>query len=457
MIKSSFLTAILVCAGIGANAQICDLKDMSVELTPELLQKIGFEPEGEIFEFITFKTLLVNFGDPTPREIPINEDGDTQTFDLIPVQINTAADVRSARSRFLTEVGAQLPTPGKNDSIGVSGGFMRIQDLRNLRFDGNIRAVDNSSKVSWWRQGKSNTPIWLNVALQPSPDSRDMKVDASFDVGATNASTPFGKIFDVLTLPVTILSGVFDFDSVGDAFDAEISRQIDKQVQAQKDSIAPYVDQLFDIPSINNFVSDKAFLFASVYKGRLKFLDQTGFYGTNPDPVPMRILSQTIFLPASADATVELRFFKGSKPEDTNSYLTEATACQLSADLNLLLRLRDEINGASEQLHSVSAGDNLHAISERYYGSQEFVMTISQLNGIENPNELQVGQQLRIPQVSTLADRETYVVQEGDTLWSIAEKNLGDAELSSELANKGLFPNGADLIYPGMTVLLNDR
>lgn len=455
MIRSCTLAAIISLAANISNAQICELMDISVDLTPELLEKIGFQPEGEIFDFILFKSLILDFGDPTPRDVPVNENGDIQTFDLIPVQINTVADVRSARSRFLTEVGAQLPEPGKNDSIGVSGGFMQIQDLRNLRFDGKIRAVDNSSKVSWWRQGKSNTPIWLNIKLSSSPDSRDMAVDATFDVGATNATTPFSKIFDLLTFPVTILSDIFDFDSAGDALDAEISKQIDERIEAQKDDIAPYVNQLFDIPSINNFVSNKTFLFASVYKGRLKFLAETGFYGANPDPVSIQMLGNTIYFPASADATVELKFFKGSDPDDTNSYLTEATACQLSADLKLLLRLKDEMEGAPAQIHSVSAGENLHTISAQYYGSQEFVMTISQLNNIKDPNRLQVGQPLKVPQVSSLANRESYAVQEGDTLWSIAEKNLGDAKLSSNLASQGMFPNGADLIYPGMTVNLN--
>ncbi len=84
-------------------------------------------------------------------------------------------------------------------------------------------------------------------------------------------------------------------------------------------------------------------------------------------------------------------------------------------------------------------------------------MTIAQLNGIKNPNALAVGKELTIPRVSHMADVNTYVVQDGDTLWAIAEEKFGDANRLAALVEGNSLPNGANKIYPGMAIQLPEN
>ena len=318
-----------------STAQQCVLSGADVKLTAEALGRIGFKPEGEMFKFVEFTDLKVIFGEPSNLQVPINEHGDTVAVSLVPVTIDIQGKVNSARERFLREVGSQLPRPGKNDSIGVTGGFMRIHNPTTIRLSGNIRAVDNSSKVKWWRQGKSSTPVWLDIALVREDANADLKLDASFDTGNTSATTPFSVIIDAIALPATFVSGIFDWDTLGTQLDDKIGRDIDQRIAQEKEAIKPYVDKMFDIRSINNLVSDAALLFATVYKNRLKFTQLTGFTGTNPEPI--RVLG--LELPSPEDADVIIRLNKSSVPEDAATHLSNKTACQLQSDLNLLKRL----------------------------------------------------------------------------------------------------------------------
>jgi len=64
--------------------------------------------------------------------------------------------------------------------------------------------------------------------------------------------------------------------------------------------------------------------------------------------------------------------------------------CDLSIDSSLPAPVH-------AQKYTVQPGDTLSKISQQFYGSPNHYMKIAQANGIENPNLIQVGQELDIP------------------------------------------------------------
>jgi len=118
--------------------------------------------------------------------------------------------------------------------------------------------------------------------------------------------------------------------------------------------------------------------------------------------------------------------------------------------------------------HSVENGETLWSISEKYYGTGYNWVDIKEANNLTNADEIHKGQELTIPDVTprVLADAqsvtpvesispteaqkpeetkeiakesndqtpETYTVKSGDSLWKIAEANLGDGNKWTEIA-----------------------
>lgn len=138
-------------------------------------------------------------------------------------------------------------------------------------------------------------------------------------------------------------------------------------------------------------------------------------------------------------------------------------------------------------VHDVSEGENLWTISEKYYGTGYNWLDIANENSIENPGDIEVGDQLTIPDVehretsaniptkpitqvptptskvipqiiedreNMMDENEIYVVQDGDNLWKIAENkyksgyNWVDIASANDLQNPGLVTTGQELIIP---------
>ena len=49
------------------------------------------------------------------------------------------------------------------------------------------------------------------------------------------------------------------------------------------------------------------------------------------------------------------------------------------------------------QLYIVQAGDNLSKISKHFYGDANKYMSIAKANGLDDPDKIKVGQELKIP------------------------------------------------------------
>ncbi|MFZ5951747.1 MAG: LysM peptidoglycan-binding domain-containing protein [Candidatus Rifleibacteriota bacterium] len=113
-------------------------------------------------------------------------------------------------------------------------------------------------------------------------------------------------------------------------------------------------------------------------------------------------------------------------------------------------------------IYVIKEGDSLKSIAEKYYGSENKERVIADLNFIENPSSVKVGEEI-IVDVKPLGKSEeikkaiskdkigqafngnqkTYTIQKGDTIAKIAKQLLGKTSDAGLLikANPGLNPN----------------
>jgi S-formylglutathione hydrolase FrmB/LysM repeat protein len=101
--------------------------------------------------------------------------------------------------------------------------------------------------------------------------------------------------------------------------------------------------------------------------------------------------------------------------------------------------------------HTVVAGETLWALALRFYGDAELDRLIATASGIADPNVIDVGQRLIFP------DFTRYTAVAGDTLSALASRFYGDAELdrliatASGIADPGGIDAGQRLIIPDIT------
>lgn len=111
---------------------------------------------------------------------------------------------------------------------------------------------------------------------------------------------------------------------------------------------------------------------------------------------------------------------------------------------------------AEERVHVVQAGENLYRIGLQYGISWT---VLAEYNTIANANDLEVGQQLRIPPAgsapgatATSAPQVTHVVQPGETLGIIAQQYgvaWPDIAQANGLAPPYIIHAGQSLVIPG--------
>lgn len=122
-----------------------------------------------------------------------------------------------------------------------------------------------------------------------------------------------------------------------------------------------------------------------------------------------------------------------------------------------------EVNPAAGQgatgdtsIYVVQAGDTLAAIARRFGTT---IAELVRLNSLADPDRIAIGQKLVVPGAGSAApaqgtttegERQTYVVQAGDSLLSIARRfgvTTKDLQAANNLSNP-------DLIYPGQVLVI---
>ena len=56
--------------------------------------------------------------------------------------------------------------------------------------------------------------------------------------------------------------------------------------------------------------------------------------------------------------------------------------------------------GGDSQPYTIKSGDNLSKVSEKFYGTAAKYSEIAKANGIDNPDHIQVGQEIQVPPLS---------------------------------------------------------
>ncbi len=119
-----------------------------------------------------------------------------------------------------------------------------------------------------------------------------------------------------------------------------------------------------------------------------------------------------------------------------------------------------------QSTYVVKQGDDLWSIAKNLYGSGYNWIDLATANKLQNPNVLNVGSTLKVPDVKTRTvvqnnvattqptiTEKTYTVVKGDCLWNIAIRAYGDGYKWVQIAKANNLTH-PDLIYPGNVFVL---
>lgn len=158
----------------------------------------------------------------------------------------------------------------------------------------------------------------------------------------------------------------------------------------------------------------------------------------------------------------------------TPSLTTDLTSpTPLMTSLPLSLATPSELNTlqppapALPVQYQVQPGDSLWHIADAFYGSGFKTEELTATNKLTDPDELQVGQIILIPSLETdqtvpiitsdvPTQPDVYQVQSGDSLWKIAEQQLGSGYKWVDLyrLNQQSVGSNPNLIYPNSRLRL---
>ncbi|MEV0034068.1 LysM peptidoglycan-binding domain-containing protein [Nocardia sp. NPDC050793] len=106
--------------------------------------------------------------------------------------------------------------------------------------------------------------------------------------------------------------------------------------------------------------------------------------------------------------------------------------------------------------HTVRSGEVLFDLAQRFYGNPELWPLIAQANGIIEPRRLQIGTVLVIPERPG-GSRRTHTMRDGDTLFALARRFYGNAELwpviaqANDIDDPNTIPTGKVIVIPDLS------
>jgi nucleoid-associated protein YgaU len=206
-----------------------------------------------------------------------------------------------------------------------------------------------------------------------------------------------------------------------------------------------------------------------------KNLSLNSIVGTIQDNLPSLLIGFLIFILLLIGLTHFIQNRDQGEAAMTTNKVEKQTMLQKIKDVFTNQAPEDktpEKKAPEVKTYTVASGDNLWMIAEKNYKSGYNAYDIAKANNINDPNMINEGQKLVIPdispkeittaqtgQTSSIASGEvtiktdSYTVQTGDSLWVIAQKSYGDGYMWTRLAKANEISN-PDLIYAGDKIVI---
>ncbi len=106
----------------------------------------------------------------------------------------------------------------------------------------------------------------------------------------------------------------------------------------------------------------------------------------------------------------------------------------------------------------VRRGDSLWKLAERHLGGGKHWRKIAAVNPqLSDPNLIRIGEWIRLPQGESNAVAKQVRVQKADSLWKVAQAELGSGQAWSCIAQANPQIQDVNLIYPGQILALPAR
>lgn len=167
-----------------------------------------------------------------------------------------------------------------------------------------------------------------------------------------------------------------------------------------------------------------------------------------------------------------VRMYRANKPAITSQaeQTQQPTASEKVGEVPVVTREDGKQYPAElPETVTVAKGDHLWAIAEKNYGSGYNWVDIAKENGLKNPGQIEVGQELKLPKVAVKVvgaakvaaktelpkiEGDSYTVVRGDNLWNIAVRayadgyKWGEVAKANDLANPGRIEVGQVIKLP---------
>ena len=252
-----------------------------------------------------------------------------------------------------------------------------------------------------WPFGKS-TVDRIKDAFKAQSLLAPLNLDVRVDNGTAfvTGQAPTDKYAGLINVVASGISGVKAVDTSGLIFDAPAAQAAPAAPEVSVDtggtvdaSTAPQATQgQYDQAAGDEIVAKALAEHNRIAKGVFNALQANG--ELKDDPIDVLQSGSSIILRGAVDSEHELHLAAQLARSVEGVEAVDASGLKVQGGAKELTKEKD---AGGETVYTVQSGDNLSSIAVKYFGDAGKYRDIAHYNNISNPDQIQVGQKIRIP------------------------------------------------------------